>query len=170
MEHSIELKITDSLFKLIFENNGIICGSPIREFVLPIKENKQCPYELYIHTNNVESFYKTIQLSLDFCFDIKSENYHKNIVIYINYKFQTGISFVINIYQKSFPIPNMLIDVNNLTMTQPNNYTVPKDMFLIDIVNKINSKQFNVLKSFKSPKGNRRQMGIVESSKIYYVL
>jgi len=132
MEQSIEFKITDSLFKLIFENQGIICGSPIREFALPSKNNKVCPNELYIHANNVESFCRTIQSSLKFCFDIKTENYHKNVVMYLNYKFQTDITFVINIYQHNFQIPNTLIDVNNLVMIKLDSYNVPKDTSILN--------------------------------------
>lgn len=164
MDQSIEFTLIDSLFKLIFENQGIICGSPIREYILPLKDNKKCPAELYIWVNYMESFYKTIQSSLKFCFDIKTENYHKNMIMQLKYKFQTNITFIIHIYQKNFPIPNMFIDVNNFTMTHPENYIIPTDISIIDIANKINTKIFKVLKTFKIPKGNRRQLGIVESS------
>jgi len=164
MDPSIELKMIDNLFKLIFENKGIICGSPIREYVLPSKDNKVCPTELYIYSSNTESFYKNMLLSLKFCFDIRTENYHKNVIMYINYKFHSDIKFNLHIYPQNFPIPNMIIDVNNFIMAKPDNYTVPKDTSIIDIVNKINTKQFNILQTFKIPKGNRRQIGIVESS------
>src|SRR5271154_1030203 len=99
--NSIKLKVVDSLFKLIFDNNGIICGSPIREYVLPSINDKVCPLEFYIYnessfqsfgsSNDIEHFYKSIYQVLNFCFDVRTEKYHKNIDMYLQYKFNHDI-------------------------------------------------------------------------------
>lgn len=172
---SMKDKLIEQLFAYIFTNNYLLFGGTVRDYVIPAKGKKVYPTDIDIGVDNVKSAIDHIQKNLNFCFDIEtdiingkaSEIIHAKVTL--TYKFSTKpIKFYIDMSNKKVVGSNLDFDVNGIYMSDIRTYKLVESLnpySFTELIDKINKKKFNILKTYKPPAGSRTQLGIVESSK-----
>ena len=170
MKKSIKSKIIDDIFKLLFSQQYCIFGGAIRDYILSGK--KSYPTDFDISVNDVEIATTNIINRLNCCFNINKEEFmtrnNKHVKLYLDYKYSTRISIIIDISHKNIVGSNLDFDVNGIYMPDQSTYKLVKQIntiSIIDIINKINTKKFRIIKNFDRPKCPRKCIGIEESSK-----
>ena len=171
INNSIKSKLIDSILNLIYNKGYILFGGAVRDYIIP--KNKLYPTDIDIGVDNITTALKDLSTELQFCFDVKIDklmvhgvNHHTKMQL--TYKFLNSINFCIDISNKKIIGSNLDFNVNGIYMTNERTYhlvSVLPAKSLCEIIDKINQKKFQIIKTYKRPQLSRSKSGIEISSK-----